>query len=154
VRDEASGAWLGRKVLAEALRVLDGYEMLATELHQAVLAEVGPAIDELLDWMHQAPSTRYATLAPLVVDAAGAGDPAGLRLMRHAADEVERLVGALDRSGALPLCLGGSLAPAILAYMTEAIAARVRPGEGDACDGALLLAQGLAQSDLKRPCKA
>lgn len=148
VRDEASGAWLGRLALAEALRVLDGYDLAATPLHRAVIAAVGPSIDAVAAWAYQAPSTRYATLAPLVVDAAGRGDPAGLRLVRLAAHEVEQLVNALDPRGELPLCLGGSLALPIFNYMTERVMGRVRPSQGDACDGALLLARGLAQSDL------
>lgn len=148
VRDEAGGAWLGRLALAEALRVLDGYDLAATPLHRAVIAAVGPSIDAVAAWTHQAPSTRYATLAPLVVDAASRGDPAGLRLVRLAACEAERLVDALDPCGELPLCLGGSLAPPILNHMAGRVRARVRPSQGDACDGALLLARGLAQSDL------
>ena len=148
VRDEASGAWLGRLALAEALRVLDGYDLTATPLHRAVIAAVGPSADAIAAWTYQAPSTRYATLAPLVVDAANRGDPAGLRLVRLAAHEAEQLVYALDPRGELPLCLGGSLALPILNHMAERVVVRVRPSQGDACDGALLLARGLAQSDL------
>ena len=148
VRDEASGAWLGRLVLAEALRVLDGYDLVATPLHRAVIAAVGPSIDAVATWTYQAPSTRYATLAPLVVDAADRGDPTGLRLVRLAAHEAEQLVNALDPRGELPLCFGGSLALPILNHMVEHVRARVRPSHGDACDGALLLARGLARSDL------
>jgi glucosamine kinase len=148
VRDEASGAWLGRLVLAEALRILDGYDLVATPLHHAVIAAVGPSIDAVAAWTYQAPSTRYATLAPLVVDAADRGDPAGLRLVRRAAYEAEQLVSTLDPPGELPLCLSGSLALPILGHMAERVRTRVRPSQGDACDGALLLARGLAQSDL------
>lgn len=148
VRDEASGAWPGRLVLAEALRVLDGYGLDATPLHHAVIAAVGPSTDTAAAWTYQAPSTRYATLAPLVIDAADRGDPAGLRLVRLAAHEAEQLVNALDPRGELPLCLGGSLALPIFNHMAERVVARVRPSQGDACDGALLLARGLAHSDL------
>ena len=125
-----------------------GTQLEATPLHQAVLAAAGPSVDALAGWTYQAPSTRYAALAPLVVDAAAAGDPAGLRLIRRAADEAGQLVRALDPRGELPLCLGGSLAPPILQHMAACIAARVQPSQGDACDGALLLARGLARSDL------
>ena len=149
VRDEASGAWLGRLVLAEALRVLDGYAIDVTPLHRAVIATVGPSIDAVADWTFAAPSTRYAALAPLVVEAAVAGDPAGLRLIRRAADETELLVRALDPAGTLPLCLGGSLAAAILPHLPASTVARIKPSQGDACDGALLLARGLARSDLQ-----
>jgi glucosamine kinase len=148
VRDEASGAWLGRLVLAEALRVLDGYKLAATPLHRAVIAAVGPSIDAIADWTYQAPSTRYASLAPLVLDAAKAGDPAGSRLMRRAAEEVEQLVTALDPRCELPLCFSGSLASPILDHTNEHLRARIQPSQGDACDGALLLAQRLAVSDL------
>ena len=148
VRDEASGAWLGRAVLAEVLRLLDGYDLDATPLHQTVREAVGFSIDAIAAWTHQAPSTRYATLAPLVVQAAQASDPAGLRLMCSAAGEVEHLVDALDPSGDLPLCLGGSLADPIMIYLPARVVARVQPSLGDACDGALLLARARARSDL------
>ncbi len=148
VRDEASGAWLGRAVLAEILRLLDGYELEATELHHKVRETVGPSVDAIAAWTHQAQSTRYATLAPLVVEAAGRGDPAGLRLMQAAAGEVVHLVDALDPSGALPLCMGGSLADPIRRYLPDRIGARIQQSLGDACDGALLLARGLARGDL------
>jgi glucosamine kinase len=148
VRDEASGAWLGRAILAEVLRQLDGYDLEATALHQTVLETVGPSIDAIATWTHQATSTRYATLAPLVVEAAGRNDPAGLRLMRLAANEVAHLVDALDPTGDLPLCMGGSLANPIGSYLPDRIVARIQPSVGDACDGALLLARGLAGTDL------
>jgi len=148
VRDKASGAWLGRLVLAEALRVLDGYDLAATPLHHAVIAAIGPSFDAVAAWTYQAPSTRYAILAPLVIDAADRGDPAGLRLVRLSAYEAEQLVNALDPRGELPLCLGGSLALPIFNHTAERVRTRVRPSQGDACDGALLLASGLAQSDL------
>jgi len=148
VRDEASGAWLGRLVLAEALQVLDGYDVVGTGLHRAVLALAGPSAERLADWIYQAPSTRYATLAPLVVEAAAAADAAGVRLLRQAAGEVERLVAALDPAGSLALCFGGSLAGPVLAHMDVRVTGRVQPGRGDACDGALLLARGMAGSDL------
>lgn len=135
-------------MLAEALRVLDGYDLAATPLHHAVIAAVGPSFDAVAAWTYQAPSTRYAILAPLVIDAADRGDPAGLRLVRLAAYEAEQLVNALDPRGELPLCLGGSLALPIFSHTAERIVARVRPSQGDACDGALLLARGLAHSDL------
>ena len=151
VRDEASGAWLGLRIMAEVLRMMDGYDVDppgGTPLHAAVLDVVGPSVKAIAAWVHQAPSTRYATLAPLVVDAADQGDPAGMRLMRDAASEVVRLITALDPSGELALCMGGSLAAPVLPYLPSSIVARVRPGLGDACDGALRLAKGLAQSDL------
>jgi glucosamine kinase len=148
VRDEASGAWLGHLVVAEALRVLDGYDIGATDLHRQVIDTIGPSVEQLAAWVHQAPSTRYATLAPLVVAAAAAGDAAGLRLMRHAADEAERLVHALDPAGDLPLCLGGSLALPIFAHVAPDVVRRVQPSQGDACDGAMLIARGLARGDL------
>ncbi len=148
VRDEASGAWLGRAILAEMLRLLDGYDLDATPLHHTVRETVGPSIDAIAAWTHQAPSTRYATLAPLVVEAAASGDPAALRLMHQSGSEVERLADALDPTLQLPLCMGGSLATPICLYLPSRIIGRIQPNLGDACDGALLLARGLARSDL------
>ncbi|MGK9231468.1 ATPase [Inquilinus limosus] len=150
VGDEGSGAWLGLKALGEALQLLDGREVDppgGSALHRAMFEACGATAAELLSWTYQAPSTKYATLAPIVVRLAEQGDPAAMRLMREAGREVDRLARALDPDGALPFCAGGSLAAPLRPYMDPAITARLRPPLGDARDGAVLLARFLAPGE-------
>lgn len=144
VGDEGSGAWLGLQALGEALQLLDGRDIDppgGSALHRAMFESCGTTAPELLSWTYQAPSTKYATLAPVVVRLAGDGDPAAVRLMRRAGHEVDRLARALDPDGTLPFCAGGSLAAPLRPYMDAAIVARLRPPQGDARDGAVLLAR-------------
>jgi len=150
VGDEGSGAWLGLKALGEALQLLDGRDVDppgGSALHRAMFETCGATGPELLSWTYQAPSTKYATLAPIVVRLAGEGDPAAVRLMQAAGREVDRLARALDPDGILPFCAGGSLAMPLRPYMDPAITARLRPPLGDARDGAVLLARSLAPGE-------
>ncbi|MDR6294197.1 MULTISPECIES: BadF/BadG/BcrA/BcrD ATPase family protein [Inquilinus] len=150
VGDEGSGAWLGLKALGEALQLLDGRNVEpsgGSALHRAMYETCGATAPELLSWTYQAPSTKYATLAPIVVRLAEQGDPAAVRLMRAAGREVDRLARALDPDGVLPFCAGGSLAAPLRPYMDPAITARLRPPQGDARDGAVLLARSLAPGE-------
>ncbi|MGO1076685.1 BadF/BadG/BcrA/BcrD ATPase family protein [Inquilinus sp. CA228] len=150
VGDEGSGAWLGLKALGEALQLLDGRAIDppgGSALHRAMFETCGATGPELLSWTYQAPSTKYATLAPIVVRLAGEGDLAAVRLMQAAGREVDRLARALDPAGTLPFCAGGSLAAPLRPYMDPTITARLRPPLGDARDGAVLLARSLAPGE-------
>jgi glucosamine kinase len=147
VGDEGSGAWLGLQALAETLQLLDGRDVTGSALHRAIFEACGATGPELLSWTYQAPSTKYATLAPIVVRLAAQADPAAVRLMQAAGREIDRLARALDPDGALPFCAGGSLAAPLRPYMDPAITARLRPPQGDARDGAVLLARSLAPGE-------
>ncbi len=144
IGDEGSGAWIGRAALAEALAVLDGRAVDppgGTGLHRALLDLCGPSPSALLAWLYPAPSTKYASLAPVVVGYAQQGDPAARRILAGAAAEIARMIEALDPAARLPLALGGGLAPVIGPMLAPDIRARLRPAMGDARDGALALAR-------------
>ena len=97
VDDAGSGAWLGRRAIGEVLHVVDGRWTGApgeAPVHRAVLDHCGRTRAAVLDWLHQAPSTRYAELAPIVLRHADAGDPAARRLAGAAGAAVERIARA------------------------------------------------------------
>ncbi len=147
VGDEGSGAWLGRRAIGGALRVLGGGGPPPEGLHRALLDHCGPDRDALLAWLHGAPSTKYAELAPMVLEQAGQGDPAAMALARDAGREIDRLALALDRSRRAPLALTGGLAAPLTPYLPAELAGWARPSLGDALDGALLLAKGEAPEE-------
>ncbi|MEK9660342.1 MAG: BadF/BadG/BcrA/BcrD ATPase family protein, partial [Alphaproteobacteria bacterium] len=106
--DEGSGAWLGREAVAQALHVLDGrYRHRPTALHRAVIAHCGGTREAMLAWLFQAPSGRFAELAPLVVEHALNGDREGVALAAAAGREIDALASLLDPSQAVPLALVG-----------------------------------------------
>ncbi len=95
--DEGSGAWIGRAVLARALRALDGLAE-RTPLLQALMDEAGgPA--GLVTLAAGARPADFARFAPRVIDS---DDPAAVAVMAQAEADVAASVAVLQEGGALP----------------------------------------------------
>ncbi|MEN9865759.1 MAG: hypothetical protein RL748_1349 [Pseudomonadota bacterium] len=137
VGDEASGAWLGLRAVAQTQQALDGRSR-PTRFSDAVLAACGGSKNALFAWLSQANQTRYAQLAPLVLEYASS-DAAALEIMRAAGQEAGKIALALDPAGQLPLALCGGLASAMQTYLPPAVLTRLVPAHDDAVGGALHL---------------
>lgn len=141
VGDEGSGAWLGLRVLQHALAVLDGRDA-PSALSQALFDDVGSTAPTLLAWCAAAGAPQYAQLAPLVFAEAERGDPIAQALLQAAADELLRLVEALQQGETqLPVVASGSVGVRLAALWPSALRGRVVPPEGDSAEGALRLVQ-------------
>lgn len=143
VGDEGSGAWLGLQAMRHAQAVLDGRE-LASGLSAAVFSEVGVDAPDLLAWCAGAGARRYAELAPLVFSAADAGCRTAQALLQAAADELARLVHALQPAApaagaAWPVVASGSVGVRLAPLWPPALRARLVAPAGDSMDGALQL---------------
>ncbi len=150
VDDAGSGAWLGHRAIGEALHVVDGRWTGApggAPVHRAVLAHCGTSRAAVLDWLHQAPSSRYAELAPIVLRHAAAGDAVAHELARATGAAVERIARALDAAGTAPLALVGGLAAPLAPHLPAALAAWVRPPQAKPLAGALMLARGAVPAE-------
>ncbi|SAL19834.1 BadF/BadG/BcrA/BcrD type ATPase [Caballeronia turbans] len=142
--DEASGAWLGLRAVVHLQRVLDG-RAAEDEWSRALLARTGATDrDSLVVWLCAANQTAYATLAPTVFEFHD--HPVAARLLKRAALEIERLVSALDKSGALPVALCGGLAVPYEPFVPAALRERVRAPRADSAAGALELARRAASA--------
>ncbi|SAK41829.1 BadF/BadG/BcrA/BcrD type ATPase [Caballeronia fortuita] len=140
--DEASGAWLGLRAVVHLQRVLDG-RAPEDAWSRALLAKTGAKDrDSLVVWLCAANQTAYATLAPTVFEFHD--HPVAARLLKRAALEIERLVGALDPASALPVALCGGLAAPYEPFVPEALRGRVRAPLADSAAGALELARRAA----------
>lgn len=146
ISDEGSGADLGLEALRRVARSLDG-RSAATPLIAELLASVGGSTESLVAWMDRASATDYASLAECVVRHAAGGDAVACELMTEAAVRIEGLVVALVAGGVPRVALMGGLAPALTPLMSAAIRARLSPAEGDALDGALVLARRSSLQD-------
>ena len=116
--DEGSGAWIGRRALSVVTAASDGREP-ETALTGALLtvAEVND-VDGLVPWAARATPGQLATLAPVVVAVADAGDRRANAILALAAEELVLHVRALarqlfvDERADIPVALsGGLLAP-------------------------------------------
>jgi len=143
--DEAGGAWIGLHAINHMQQSFDGRrpaDAFADAVAQACGVAPGrrdPAAREILQqWLAGASQTRYAQLAPVVLQHAASNDAA--RAILHAAGtQVARLAHALDADGTLPIALCGGLAAPLRPYLPPALLARVVPARGDSAAGALRL---------------
>ena len=135
--DEASGAWIGRAVLAASLRAADGFTAM-TPLLAALLDELGGP-DGVVAFSLRARPADFAALAPRVVES---GDPAARAVMARAEADVVEAVGLLRGNDDLPVVFLGGLGTVFAARMAGRCA--IRAARGTALDGALMLAREAA----------
>ena len=113
--DEGSGAWIGRKALAIVASAADGREP-QTALTGAILtaAQVNDPT-ELIPWAIASNPKGFAALAPVVFNAASAGDMRANALVGLAVEELVLHVRALalklfvDDRAAIPVAFSGGL---------------------------------------------
>lgn len=136
--DEGSGAWIGKRFLAHALRAYDGLAPVSP-LSEAVLARMGGPAGAVA-FARTATGADFAALVPEIL--ADTGDAAAEAVLRPATEEVALAVNSLQRDPPLPVVFIGGLGR----FYAERLAGRwpQREALGTSLDGALRLAQRLA----------
>ncbi len=134
--DEGSGAWIGRALLAQTLRAVDGFTPL-TPLLAAILHEHGSP-DAIVAYSLSARPADFATLAPRAL---ASTDPAAAAIMAQATKDTAQSIALLQPASPLPVTFLGGLGPAFAARLPHL---PQRPALGTALDGALLLARQAA----------
>jgi glucosamine kinase len=142
--DEASGAWLGLRLIVHAQQVLDG-RVPNDEFARTLLSYTGAQDrDGLVVWLCAANQTAYASLAPAAFE--HRTHPFVARLLGEAGVEVGKMIAALDASATLPVALCGGLGAPLREYVPQNYQARLREPLADSAHGALQLAQREAAS--------
>jgi glucosamine kinase len=140
VGDQASGAWLGRELLVHALLAVDGLEA-ESDLTRTVLARFDGTPADIVAFARQAPPADYASFAPLIVEAAKAGDLVARQLMDRGTAYLNTALGAAGLSGDDIVCLVGGVGPHYGPYLAPQYHSLIRLPKGTALDGALQLAR-------------
>ena len=104
----------------------------------ALIAFCGGSRDAVFNWLAVANQTKFAQLAPLVIECAASVAKAN-EIMLAAGVEVAKMANALDATATLPIALCGGLAEPMLQYLPQSLAKRVTRPEGDSASGALIL---------------
>lgn len=144
ISDEGSGADLGLKVVQLALRSHDG-RVEKTALLAEVLQRFRGDPMEAVAWMDRATATDYAALAPMVMRHADQGDAAGRRIVQSAAEQIDAQVRRLFELGAPRVTLLGGLSTPLEAWLAPDVRRRLKPADGDAVSGAIILARKAAK---------
>jgi glucosamine kinase len=143
VSDEGSGADLGLRAIRCSLLSCDG-RIAPTNLTRAVMERFANDPFEVVAWADSATATDYAHFAPLVMDHAENGDSVAREIVTNAAGEIDSLARRLAERGVSQIALVGGVAPRIAPWLAEDVRRMLVPGEGDAVDGALILARRFA----------
>jgi glucosamine kinase len=129
--DQASGGWLGRRLLQEALLARDGIVAKSPLLDAALATDLGPG--GAIAFQFRARPADFARLAPMVVQS---DDPAAQRLMAEGAAYLTAGLAALGWRPGETLCLTGGIGPHYAPHLGHP----VTPARGTALDGGLILA--------------
>lgn len=145
ISDEGSGADLGLKAIQLALRAHDG-RVEKTALLTEVMQRFHEDPMEAVAWMDRSSATDYAALAPMVMRHADQGDSAGRRIVQSAAEQIDTLVRTLFDLGAPRVTLLGGLSTPLEPWLAPDVRRRLKPADGDAVSGAIILARKAAEA--------
>lgn len=134
--DEASGAWLGRTLVARALHAHDGLRE-ATPLLGAVLAELGGAA-AAVEFARFARPADFGRYAPRLF---ATHDPAAMELLAEAENWIAAAIDQLSAGPAARVTFLGGLGAEFAGRLAGRYGAWIRPADGSALDGALRLAR-------------
>lgn len=140
VSDDGSGAVTGREAVRQALRVHDGIEPAST-LADAVLADIGPAPEQVVDWADRAAPADFGRFAPLVYAHAEAGDLLARRIAQQAAGFVDAVALRLLALGAPRIHPIGGLFDTVRPWLSPPVRQVLSPPRADALDGAIAMAR-------------
>ena len=140
IGDEGSGMAIGRAAIRRAIWAHEGMGEL-TPLAEAVLAKFDGQPPNAVIWAGKATPGDFARLAPMVFDFAEQRDSLAISIVEEAAHEVSRHVSRLLDLGAPSIAMIGGVWPRILGWLPPPHRARLVEPEGDAMDGAILMAR-------------
>ncbi|PHS28806.1 MAG: N-acetylglucosamine kinase [Robiginitomaculum sp.] len=140
ISDEGSGAYIGLQAVRKTLRAADG-RIEHSDLTRDLFRRFEDQTDLVVGWMDRATATDYATLAPLVTQAAKDGDHHGRVITQHAAHHIEMMIRALYKAGIHRCALLGGLSDLITPWLSPDVRAMLVEPKGDALDGALQMAR-------------
>lgn len=147
--DQASGAWLGHAALRRTILCHDGLTS-HSDLTRSLLARFDDDPNGMVSFAASAMPGDYGTLAPLIIEAASAGDQWGVSLMNEGADYLMQALATLGFRSGDTICLTGGVGPNYGAYLPQgALEGRVS-SRGGSLDGAFQLAARLAANPKER----
>lgn len=147
--DRGSGAWIGQRALRHALAVADGV-LPRDGLAAGILAALRAIAPEPRAWIPGMGPDRLAAMAPLVLQAAAAGDATALAIRARAVAHLAALAGALGPGQDDPLYLSGGLAAALRPLLALRLGRSIGIPAADARAGCYLVATGAAPAERLR----
>jgi len=140
ISDDGSGAQLGREAVRAAVRAYDGLGPVSN-FTTAIMARLGGHPPDVVAWVNSAKPGDFGRMAPLVIEFARQGDPVAVALIQQAVAHIDNFINRLIELGAGRVALMGGLGPVLADWLDDATRGVLATAEGDAMDGAVLLAR-------------
>lgn len=137
--DEASGAWLGRKLLTLAIHCHDGVTE-HSNLTRETLGKFDGKPSRMVQFANEATPRDFGADARKIVAFAKDGDVHAKSLMQDGADWIQTALTTLGFRNGDRLCLWGGLGPQYLPYLAPEFAAGYAEPVSDALRGAVSVA--------------
>lgn len=139
IADQASGAWLGRAALEQTMLCQDGMAK-RSDVTRDLFAKFDNDPNKVVAFSMSAKPGDFGAFAPDVVRGAENGDPWALLMMRTGARYLAASLAVLGHQAGDDVCLTGGLGPHYATYLSHERKANLIPANGNALDGAFLLA--------------
>ncbi|ADT86105.1 N-acetylglucosamine kinase [Vibrio furnissii] len=146
ISDQGSGAVMGLRLIQQVLLIEDGIYP-ATPLSQCVMQHFEHDVDAIVAWSKTALPRDYGQFSPQIFALANQGDTLAMSLLKQTAADIEMFLNALHRKGAQRICLMGSIAERIHAWLSPPVQQWIVAPQADAMEGALMFA-GKAEHNL------
>ncbi len=142
IGDQGGGAWLGFEAVRALIRSHDIAQPNA--LADMIRAVTGSQRSDILSWVKAANATRYAQLAPAVIDCANKGCVEAKAIIAQGVEHIESLVSDCCQNNDLDIIFLGSLGQYYQPKLANHWQNRCIAPQGNALDGATLMASQLA----------
>ncbi|MGY5613344.1 BadF/BadG/BcrA/BcrD ATPase family protein [Vibrio brasiliensis] len=139
ISDQGGGAVMGLRLIQQVLLADDGI-VEKTPLAEHVLDHFNHDIDQIVTWSKSALPRDYGQFSPAIFHYATLGDSLAISMLKQTAADIEMFLVALHQKGATRICLMGSIAERIKAWLSPPVQAWVVDAQFDAIEGALMFA--------------
>jgi len=143
--DRGGGSWIGRKALRHCFAAIDGV-VPEDALARETLRAIGGIEALRAGWMRDLGPDRLASLAPLVLEQATAGDDTARRIRDRAVEHLAALI-AVIAYPEVPLFAAGGLVSPLHALLSKKTGLAILQPRADALTGCWLVATGRAPEE-------
>mgnify|MGYP002628256491 CR=1 FL=1 len=147
--DQASAAWLGRRLLEHVLLCHDGL-IPHSDLTRSAFIRFNSNPNDIILFGTNATPGDFGLLAPLVVEAQRAGDAVGGSIMKEGLAYLTSALGTLGFHPGARLCLTGGVGQHYATQFPKEVQDGIITASGNALDGAIRLAAAQSQSKADR----
>ena len=140
VGDQASGVWLGKRLLHDTLLCFDGIYP-ESQLYIETMNHFGNSAESIVEFAKDATPFQFASFAKSVMNHAASEDSMAKRIVQSAVSDIELILGKIGNVRDLPVCLLGSVGVRYGDHLSEHVKDRLINAKGDAVAGAIALAR-------------